>query len=116
MVKSNESNQNKGSSWINLEIVDITTKSALNFSHDFLSNTPTAAHVDPSSSLTSHPEPTANEPEPGFNIIVETPKSFRRFERIEIDDLENEIVLETERNINMRLQTDLDTFKSECEN
>ena len=40
-------------------LVDITTVSTLNISHDFLPNTPTAAHV-----------------------IAEAPKSFRRFERI----------------------------------
>ena len=53
-------------------------------------------------SPTSYPQPTANGPTPAFNIIGETPKSFRTFKRIETDDLENEITLETERSINMR--------------
>ena len=58
----------------------------------FLPNTPTAANVDLLSSLTSYPEPTADEPAPDFYIIAETPKCFRRFERIEIEDLKNEII------------------------
>ena len=66
-------------------LVDITTESTFNFSHDCLPNAPTAAHVD--LSPTSHLEPTANGPTPNFNIIAETPKSFTRFERIEIDDI-----------------------------
>ena len=37
---------------------------------------------------------------PYFDIIVETLKIFR-FQRIETDDMKNEIILETERNINM---------------
>ena len=50
-----------------------------------------------------------------MNIIAETPQSFRRFEKPEIGDLENELILETERNINIRFQNKLATFKSKCE-
>ena len=40
-----------------------------------------------------YPEPTANKPMPDFYIIAETPRRFRRFERIEIDNLKIEIIL-----------------------
>ena len=96
----NKSNQNKDSCWINLGLVDIMAESTLNFSHDFYP-TPTVAHVDLSPSLISHPEP--------------TPKRFPRFERIEMDNLKNEIILETERNIHMRFQKKSATFKNKCE-
>ena len=56
------------------------------------------------SSPINHTEPTANGPTPDFNIIEETSKTFRRFKSIEIDNLKNEIILETVRNINMRFQ------------
>ena len=59
----------------------------------FLSNTPTATHVNLLSSPISHTEPTANGPSPDFNIVKETSKTFRKFGRIEIDDLKNEIIL-----------------------
>ena len=52
----NKSNLNKDPYWINLGLVDITTEFALNFSHDFSNNKPTATHVDLSPS--SHPETT----------------------------------------------------------
>ena len=81
----NKLNRNKDSHWINVELVDITADSTLNIFHAFLPNT--AARVDLLCSPTSHPEPIANGPTPDFNIIAETPKSFRRFERIETDDL-----------------------------
>ena len=72
----NKSNGNKDSYWINLNLVDITNESALNLSHDFLPNT-----------LIGHTEPTTNGPTPDFNIIEETSKTFRIFERIKIEDL-----------------------------
>ena len=34
---------------------------------------------------------------------------------METDDLKNEIILETERNINMHFQKELATFKNKCE-
>ena len=86
---------------------------AQDVSHNFLLNIPTAAHVDLLSSPICYTEPTANEPTPDFNNIEETSKTFRRFERIEIDDPKNEIILETKRNINM--QKDLAIFKNKCE-
>ena len=110
----NKSNRNKDFYWINLDLVGITNESTLNLSHNFLPNTPTAVHVDLSSSPISHTEPTANGPTPDFNIVEETSKTFRRFERIEMDNLKNELILETERNINMRFQKELATFKNEC--
>ena len=111
----NKSNRNKNSYWINLDLVDITNESNLNLSHNFLPKTFTAAHVNLLSSPKGHIEPIANGPTPDFNIIEETSKTFRRFERIEIEDLKNEIIIETERNINMRFQKELATFKSKCE-
>ena len=42
----NKSNRNKDSYWINRDLVDIINKSTLNLSHNFSSNTPTAAHAD----------------------------------------------------------------------
>ena len=111
----NRSNQNKGSYWINLDLVDITNESTLNLSHNFLPNTPSATHVELLSSPISHTEHTANEPTPDFNIIEETFKTFRRFESIEIDNLKNEINLEAERNISMRFLKELATFKNKCE-
>ena len=47
----------------------------------------------------------------GFNITAETPKTFRRFERTETDDMKNEIILETKRNINIHFQKEVATFK-----
>ena len=88
---------------------------AQDVSHNFLPNIPTAAHVDLLSAPICYTEPTANEPTPDFNDIEETSKTFRRFERIEIDDPKNEIILETKRNIKMRFQKDLATFKNKCE-
>ena len=111
----NKSNRNKNSYWINLDLADIINESTLNLSHNFLPNKPSAAHVELLSSPISPTEPVANGPTPDFNIIEETSKTLRRFERIEIDDLKNEIILETERNINMRFQKELATFKSKCE-
>ena len=105
---------NKDSYWINLDLVDITNESTLNYSHNFLPNTPTATHVDLLSSPMSYTKPTANRPTPDFNIIEETSKTFRRFVRIEIDNLKNDIILVTERNINMRFQKELATFKNKC--
>ena len=58
----------------------------MNFPHNFLSNTPTAAHFDLLSSPIKHAERTANGPTSDFNIIEETSKTFRRFEKIEIDE------------------------------
>ena len=84
---ANNSNRNKDSYGINLDLVDITNESTLNLSHNFLRNTPNTVHVKLLSSLISHTEPTANGPTPGFNIIEEPSKTFRRFESIEIDDL-----------------------------
>ena len=111
----NKLNQNKDSYWINQDLVDITNISTLNLYHNFLPNTPTAAHADPLYSPISHTEPTAAAPMPDSIIIEETSKTFRRFERIEIDDLKNEIILESERNINMHFQKELATFKNKCE-
>ena len=39
----------------------------------------------------AHPQGIENQPlpTPDFNIIVETPQRFRKFERTEIDDLKN---------------------------
>ena len=82
----NKSNRNKDSYWINLNLVDITNESALNLSHDFLPNTPIG-----------HTEPTTNGPTPDFNIIEETSKTFRIFERIKIEDLKKEIILVTKK-------------------
>ena len=107
----NKLTRNNDSYWINLDLVDITNESTLNLSHTFLPDTPTAAHVDFLSLPISYTELTGNGPTPDFNIIEETSKTFRRLERIEIDDLENEIILETEININMRFQKELATFK-----
>ena len=78
--------------------------------HNFLPNTPTAAHVDLLSSPVSHAEPTANGSTLDFNIIEETSKTFRRFEIIETDDLKKD----SERNINMRFKKELATFKNKC--
>ena len=111
----NKLNQNKDSYWINQDLVDITNISTLNLYHNFLPKTPTAAHADPLSSPISHTEPTAGGTMPDSIIIEETSKTFRRFERIEIDDLKNEIILESERNINMRFQKELATFKNKYE-
>ena len=61
-----------------------------------------------------HPQVIQNGPlraNAGFNITAETPKTFRRFERIEIDDMKNEIILETKRNINIHFQKEVATFK-----
>ena len=110
----NNSIRNKDSFRINLDLVGITAESTLNFFDNFLPNTLTVADIDLLSSLTRHPEPTVNAPMPGINIIAET-KSFRKFERIEIDNLKNGTILETERNINMRFQKELATFKNNCE-
>ena len=98
----NKSNRNKDSYWIYLDLVDITNRSTMNLSHNFYPTHPSDAHVDLLSSPISHREPTANGPTSDFNTVEETSKTFRRIERIEIDDLKNEIILETERNINMR--------------
>ena len=100
----NKSKWNKDSYWINRDLVDITNESTLNLSRNFLPNTPTAAHADLLSLPISHTEPTANGPTLDFNIIEETSKTFRRFKRIKIDELKNEMILEIERNINMRFQ------------
>ena len=83
---------------MNLDLDHILTKSTLKFSHDLLPIRPTAAHVD----LYLHPQVIYNQPlpMPYFDIIAETLKIFR-FQRIETDDMKNEIILETERNINM---------------
>ena len=107
----NKSNRNKDSYWLNLDLIDIINESTLNLSHNE-PNTPSAAHVEWLSLLIRHTEPTANGPTPEFNIIEETSKTFRRFEKIEKDDLKNEIILETERNINVRFQKKLPTFKN----
>lgn len=88
----NKSNRNKDSDRISLDLAEITTESTLKFSHVFLPNTPTAVHVDLLSSPLSLLELTIYEPTPDFNIIAETPKGFRRSERIEIDDMKNEII------------------------
>ena len=80
----NKSNGNKDSYWINLNWVDITNESALNL--NFLPNTPIG-----------HTEPTTNGPTPDFNIIEETSKTFRIFERIKIEDLKKEIILVTKK-------------------
>ena len=111
----NKLNRKKDSYWINLELVNITDESTLNLFHNVLPNTPNASHVKLLSSPISHTEPTANGPAPDVKIIEETSKTFRRFESIEIDGLKNEIILETERNINMRFQNELTTFKNKCE-
>ena len=50
-----------------------------------------------------------------FNIVEQTSKTFRTFERTEIDDLKNEIISETARYINMRFQKELTTLKNKCE-
>ena len=108
----NKSNRNKDSYWLNLDLIDIINESTLNLSHNVLPNTPSAAHVEWLSLLIRHTEPTANGPTPEFNIIEETSKTFRRFEKIEKDDLKNKIILETERNINVRFQKKLVAFKN----
>ena len=77
-----KSNRNKDSYRINLDLVDITNESTLNLPHNFLPNTPTAAHVDLLSSLISHTEPTANGPTPEFNIVEEISKTFFFFFRV----------------------------------
>ena len=79
----------------------------MNLSHSLLPNTLKAAHVDLFSSPKSHAEPTANGPTQDFNVIGKTSKTFRRFDRIEIDDLKNKMILETERNINVSFQKEL---------
>ena len=84
----------------------------MNLSHNLSPNTSSAAHVDLLPSPISHTELTANGPTQDVNIIEETSKTFRRFERIEIDDLKNEIILETERNIKMSFQKKLPTFNN----
>ena len=108
----NKSNRNKDSYWLNLDLIDIINESTLNLSHNFLRNTSSAAHVEWLSLLIRHTEPTANGPTPECNIIEETSKTFRRFEKIEKDDLKNKIILETERNINVRFQKKLAAFKN----
>ena len=70
----NKSNQNKSFYWINLDLVDITSKSNLNFSYDFLPSTPTATHIDLLSSPKSHPESIANEQNCVPRIIHVWPK------------------------------------------
>ena len=42
---ANESNRNKDSYGINLDLVDITNESTLNLSHNFLRNTPNTVHI-----------------------------------------------------------------------
>ena len=64
----NRSNRNKYSYWINLDLVDITTASTLNFFHDFLPITPTVAHFGLLSSPTIHSELTANGPTLNFTL------------------------------------------------
>ena len=66
-----KSNRNKDSHWTNLDLVDITTEFTLNFSHDFLPNTRTAAHADLLSLPTSHPEPTPNGLKPDFVALLQ---------------------------------------------
>ena len=78
----NKWNRNKDSDRISLDLPEITTESTLKFSHGFLHNTPTAVHVDLLSSLLSLLELTIYGPTLDFNIIAETPKGFRRSERI----------------------------------
>ena len=88
----NKANPNKDSDLINLDLLDIMTESSLNFSHDFWPNTPTVAHLDLLTSPASNSGKYTNAPTADFNINAETPNSIRRFERIEIDDLKNEII------------------------
>ena len=83
--------------------------------HNFFPKTPKAAHMELLSSPTRHIEPTDNGPTPDFIITEETSKTFRRLESIELDDLKNKIILETERNINMCFQKELAIFKKKCE-
>ena len=109
-------NRNKDSCWINLGLVDITTEYILNFSQDVLPNPRSATHIDLLSSPTSHSETKSNSPTPEFNIIAETPTSFRRFERSEKDDLKNEIILETETNINKCFQRKLLLLRTNTRN
>ena len=50
-----------------------------------------------------HPQVTQNQPPIDHRWTLpslQKLKRFRRFERIEIDNLKNQIILETERNIN----------------
>ena len=68
----------------------------------------------PMSTCYLHPQVIQNRPlraNAGFNITAETPKTFRRFERTETDDMKNEIILETKRNINIHFQKEVATFK-----
>ena len=78
----NKSNRNKDPYWINLGLVDITTESALNFSHNFSNSTPTAAHVDLSPS--SNPETTANGPILDINPLsaypTKLPNTLKQFD------------------------------------
>lgn len=87
----------------------------MDFLHDFIPNTPTVIHNDLLPSPTNHTEPTANVPTPDFNIVTEAPKSFRRFKRVAIEDLKIEIILETDKHVDIGFQNELTVFKNKCE-
>ena len=55
-----------------------------------------------------------NTPTPDFNIIAETPKSFRRFDRIKIEDLKKEIISEINRTDDMDFRNELAAIKKKC--
>ena len=111
----NKKTRNKDSYWRNLDFSDITAESAFDFLHDFIPSTPTVIHNDLLPSPTNHTEPTANVPTSDFNIVTEAPKSFRRFKRVAIEDLKIEIILETDKHVDIGFQNELTVFKNKCE-
>ena len=56
----NKLNRNKNSYYINRDLVDITSESTLNLSHNFFTQQPIAARADLLSSPIGHADPTVN--------------------------------------------------------